>query len=136
MRCRVFDCCRDLLWMGDVHRVARTEYLDRVTVGSLCIPPLEFEIDGSVRPCYQHPTRLGPPRRSGDHGFKFVGEIWHLRPCHECGLRDGKIGREIFVELGWIKESKAVRRFLDPDGFTEIAREPLSIFCFTFAGIM
>src|SRR5215469_6380026 len=99
MHCGVFDCCRDLFGMGDIHRVARTGYLDRVTVSPPGIPPLKFGIDGSVRPCYQHPTWLGPPRRSGDHGFKVVGEIWHLRPCHECGLAGGKIGCKVFTEL-------------------------------------
>src|SRR5580693_7513901 len=99
VRRRVLNSCRDLLRMGDVHCMARTWHLDRVTVGTLGIPPLQFGIDGSVRTCDQHPTRLAPPRSGSDDGFEVVGEIWHLRPRHECGLIRRQISCEIFVEL-------------------------------------
>ncbi len=44
----VLDRSRDLLWMGDIDRVARARYLNRVTVCPFGIPPLQLRIDGSV----------------------------------------------------------------------------------------
>src|SRR5262249_47205429 len=40
---------------GDIYRLARARYLNRVTVCQLGIPPLQFGIDRSVRTCDQHP---------------------------------------------------------------------------------
>lgn len=75
MHCRLLDCCRNLLWMGDINRMARAGYLNRVAFCPIGIPPLQFGIDGSVRPRYQHPTRPGSPRGSSDNGFEVVSEI-------------------------------------------------------------
>ena len=93
--------------------MAGARNFDRMAVGSLCIPPFEVWVDGSVCSSDQHPARLASPGRFGDDRLEVDGCVQYLRPRHECGLFLREIRCEVLMKLRRIEVREPVCRFFD-----------------------
>src|SRR6267142_4739247 len=127
LRCSFFDQSCNLLWPGDVDRVAGARDFHLVTVGSCRVPAFEVGVDSSICACHQYPAWFGSPRSRGDNSFEVVGEIGHLRPRHESSLLRGKVGRKVFMKLRVVEVRETVCGLLDRARLAEVAWEALSI---------
>src|SRR6266404_2151788 len=133
VRCSFFDQSCNLLWLGDVDRVARARDFDLVTLGSFGVPPFEVRVDGSVFCRYQHPTRFTSPCGRSDDCFEIVGQVEHLRSRHESGLLRRQIGCEILMKLRGVQVSETVCRLLYCSRLAQVTWESLSVVSFILA---
>src|SRR5438270_13811212 len=133
--CGFFDQSCNLLWPGDVDRVAGARDFDLVTVGSCGIPALEVGVDGSICCGYQRPARLASPRSRGDDCFEIVSEVEHLGLRHKSGLLRGQVSCEVHMKLHWIEVRETVGGLLYRTRFAEITWEALSVVSFVLSSI-
>src|SRR6266404_2247631 len=135
MRCSFFDHGDDLLWPGDVNGVARPRNFHHVTFGSRGVPPFKIGINGSILCGYQHPARFVSPRRRRDNCVEIVGQVEHLRSCHESGLLSRQVGCEVLMKLRRIEVSESVCRLLYSRRLTKVAGETLSVISLILSNI-
>ncbi|MCU1225065.1 MAG: hypothetical protein JWQ42_3158 [Edaphobacter sp.] len=87
---------RDLLWLGDVDRMADSLNLGGVAASSCGIPSFQVGIDDSVFCRHHHPARLLSPSRRSDGHAEIDSCVEYLQSCHKGCLSVGTSAAKYF----------------------------------------